>query len=94
MKEHISVNNFLVIKKAEIDVKKINIIIGPQANGKSIIAKLLYFFNSTSGHFIRGIRANKSKRDLDSIIINDFEKRFPRYSWENSSFLSDTAWMI
>ncbi|MFG0834738.1 AAA family ATPase [Aeromonas bivalvium] len=86
MKEHISVNNFLVIKKAEIDVKKINIIIGPQANGKSIIAKLLYFFNSTSGHFIRGIRANKSKRDLDSIIINDFEKRFPRYSWENSSF--------
>lgn len=86
MKESISINNFLVIKKAELEVKKINVIIGPQANGKSVIAKLLYFFKSTSNDFLEGIRSNKSKRALDLSILNDFEKRFPRYSWESNSF--------
>ncbi|WP_281213562.1 AAA family ATPase [Shewanella insulae] len=86
MKESISINNFLVVKKADLEVKKINVIIGPQANGKSIIAKLLYFFKSISNDFIDGIRSNKSKRALDLSILNDFEKRFPRYSWEGDSF--------
>jgi predicted ATPase len=86
MKESISINNFLIIKKAELEVKKINVIIGPQANGKSVIAKLLYFFKSSSSEFLEGIRGNKSKRILDLSILNDFEKRFPRYSWEGSSF--------
>ncbi len=86
MKENILVSNFLVVKKADIAVRKINIIIGPQANGKSVIAKLLYFFNSISGHFVKGIRATKSKRDLDAIILSDFENRFPKYSWENTNF--------
>jgi predicted ATPase len=86
MKESISINNFLIIKKAELEVKKINVIIGPQANGKSVIAKLLYFFKNSSSEFLEGIRGNKSKRILDLSILNDFEKRFPRYSWEGSSF--------
>ena len=86
MKESISINNFLVIKKAELEIKKINVIIGPQANGKSVIAKLIYFFKSTSHDFLNGIRSNKPKRALDLDILNDFEKRFPRYSWEGDNF--------
>lgn len=86
MKESISINNFLVIKKADLEIKKINVIIGPQANGKSVIAKLIYFFKSTSHDFLNGIRSNKPKRALDLDILNDFEKRFPRYSWEGDNF--------
>lgn len=86
MKEIIHIKDFLVIKDAVVNIKKINVIIGPQANGKSIIAKLLYFFKNTSNDFLSGIRRSLSKRELDSGILDDFEKRFPRYSWDGSEF--------
>lgn len=86
MAQVLTVRNFVVIKKAEIEIKKINIIIGPQANGKSLIAKLVYFFKSISSHFIEGIRSDDTKRELDKKILSVFEERFPRYSWEGSSF--------
>ncbi|UTW46904.1 AAA family ATPase [Bacterioplanoides sp. SCSIO 12839] len=86
MSESLKVKNFLVIKHAEVELKKINVIIGPQANGKSLIAKLISFFNSLSDEFIEGVRANESKRVLDKNIISKFEDRFPRYSWDGTSF--------
>lgn len=86
MTEILSIQNFAVIKKAEIEVKKINIIIGPQANGKSITAKLIYYFKSMSIDFLDGIRSQHSKRDLDKQLLVSFEEKFPRYSWEGTSF--------
>jgi len=86
MSELIYIKNFLVVDEAEIAVKKINVIIGPQANGKSVIAKLLYFFKNSSNAFLSGIRRSLPKRELDSGILEDFEKRFPRYSWEGTEF--------
>jgi len=87
MIETLSVQNFAVIKKAEIEVKKINIIIGPQANGKSITAKLIYYFKSMSNDFLDGIRSQHSKRELDKQLLISFEEKFPRYSWEGTSFI-------
>jgi predicted ATPase len=63
MKESINISNFLVIKKADIEIKKINVIIGPQANGKSLIAKLLYFFKNSSNNFISAIRKIRLKEN-------------------------------
>ena len=42
--ENLQVRNFLVIKSADFEVGQINLIIGSQANGKSVLAKLLYYF--------------------------------------------------
>lgn len=89
MSENIRIHNFLVIKKAEVELKKINVIIGPQANGKSLIAKLISFFNSISAEFIDGIKLDESKRILDKNIISKFESRFPKYSWEGTIFKID-----
>ena len=86
MNESLKVKNFLVVSNADIEIKKINILIGRQANGKSVIAKLVYFFRALSVHFIEGIRNNSAKRDLDKSLIDDFEKRFPQYAWEGSDF--------
>lgn len=86
MSESLKVHDFLVIKKCLIEVKKINILIGRQANGKSLIAKLVYFFRRASRHFLDGIRSQSAKRELDKTILEDFEIRFPRYAWESSSF--------
>ncbi|WP_419778872.1 AAA family ATPase [Maridesulfovibrio sp.] len=41
------IENFYNIKHAELDFKKFNILIGPQAAGKSLIAKVLYFFEES-----------------------------------------------
>ncbi|ACS80912.1 AAA family ATPase [Maridesulfovibrio salexigens] len=38
------IENFYNIKHAELDFKKFNILIGPQAAGKSLIAKVMYLF--------------------------------------------------
>ena len=86
MSEKLTVNNFLVIKRASLDIKRLNIIIGPQANGKSLLAKLLHFFKKINIDFIDGIRLKKSKLSFDKGILINFEKRFPRYAWEGSSF--------
>ncbi|ENN2390375.1 AAA family ATPase [Vibrio alginolyticus] len=87
MSQSLTIKNFLVIKKAEVDIKRINVLIGPQANGKSIIAKLVYFFNSISHEINESVRLNKNKRELDSDIFSSFEARFPRYTWDGSNFL-------
>jgi AAA15 family ATPase/GTPase len=86
MSEYLGVKNFLVIKDAEVELKRINVIIGPQANGKSLIAKLISFFNSLSDEFIEGVRIGETKRVLDKNIISKFEARFPRYSWDGTNF--------
>lgn len=86
MFEKIEIENFLVIKKVEFEVKKVNIIIGRQAQGKSVIAKLSYFFSNLSDNFVDGIRDFLQKKDLDAKILERFESYFPRYAWEGSEF--------
>ena len=39
--ENIKIDKFLTIQKVDIPLKKVNIFIGPQAQGKSVIAKLI-----------------------------------------------------
>ena len=86
MKGTLKVSNFLIVNHAELELNDITIIIGPQANGKSIIAKLVYYFNAISDDFLEGIRTQAGKRELDSNLIERFENYFPRYAWDGSSF--------
>lgn len=82
--EKLTINNFLVIQKAEIEFKDINLLIGPQANGKSVIARLIYLFkNFLSNTFFDSVKENLSKREVDKLALSDFEKMFPKYAWEN-----------
>ncbi|MEK0188739.1 hypothetical protein [Microcoleus anatoxicus] len=41
MAEKLTVKNFAGITDLELEIKRINILIGPQASGKSVCAKLL-----------------------------------------------------
>lgn len=86
MSENLEVTTFMVLKSASIQIKKINILIGRQANGKSLIAKLIYFFRLIPNQFFDAVKDQASKRDLDKTILRDFESRFPRYAWEGSTF--------
>lgn len=89
MLEKLTIEKFSVIKKVQIDIKKINLLIGSQASGKSVIAKSCYFFRNISKFLIDGIRNGESKRNLDKKILQDFESRFPRYIWDGTSFFME-----
>lgn len=85
--EKLHVKNFLVIKNAEFDVGKINLIIGSQANGKSVLAKLLYFFREfLTGTYIESVRNFGIKKDLEKKALSKFEKYFPKYTWSSRQF--------
>jgi len=86
MHEKLSIQDFLVIKSAVLEIKELNIIVGPQAHGKSIIAKLEFFFKAISKDFLESIRSNTTKKELDRSILDRFELYFPRYAWEGKSF--------
>lgn len=53
--QKIIVKNFGAVQNAEIDVKKLLVLIGEQASGKSTIAKLIYFFKSLRDDFFNQI---------------------------------------
>lgn len=85
--ESLEITNFLTIRQAKLDVRRITILIGPQANGKSIVAKLLYFFrNFLTSQFIKSIENQETKPQLQKQSIANFEQIFPRYAWADQLF--------
>jgi predicted ATPase len=86
MKELITIENFGGIKFIEFEFKAINILIGPQASGKSITVKLLYFFKTFFSEILKSITNNETKRQLDSRHKEKFYNYFPKDSWPKGSF--------
>ena len=85
--ERIEIRNFAGIKEVSLEVKQINILIGPQASGKSIIAKLLFYFKNFIFEVISAAKDLKYKRDLDKDYKLKFKEYFPSASWGNQSFV-------
>ena len=82
--EILKVEEFLILKKTSFDVKRINIIIGPQANGKSILVKLLYFFReSINDTFLMSVKNKDTQKEFTKKISVLFEKYFPKYTWKD-----------
>lgn len=85
--EKLTVKNFLVIRLAEFDVGRMNFIIGPQASGKSVLAKLLYFFREfLQTDFSNSVRNREDGSELNKTGLANFERIFPRYAWKGKSF--------
>ena len=72
MKNILIINNFLIFDYAEIDVKKFTVFIGPQASGKSIAAKLLYFFYHFPEFVFEVALAEGKKRELLKLLKENF----------------------
>jgi AAA ATPase domain len=77
MKEKLIIKNFAGIKSLELELGRINIFIGPQATGKSVAAKLLYFFKSFPGEIYNTIIDENSKPEMDARIRYIFNRYFP-----------------
>lgn len=85
--ERLIVTNFLVIKQADFEVGKFNLIIGQQASGKSVLAKLLYFFREfiTSTYF-NSVKNFDNKKAVEKRGLYNFENYFPKYTWHDKDF--------
>lgn len=84
--EKITIKNFLNLNNVELNLSKINILIGSQANGKSIIAKLIYFFKDFFIKYRSSIDKKQKKAEFDKLIVLTFKKIFPEYSWNKQEF--------
>ncbi|NEP29021.1 MAG: AAA family ATPase, partial [Moorea sp. SIO3I6] len=86
MVEKLTVKNFAGIKELEIEVKRINIVIGPQASGKSVCAKLLFYFKNFVWKIFDAVENEQTKRYLDSSYSQTFQDYFPPNSWGYHDF--------
>lgn len=86
MKESIFIENFGGLKKVEIELNKINILIGPQASGKSITAKLFYFFKGFIPSISKSVEEGLTKPQIDKNFKEKFLNYFPIEAWPTGYF--------
>ena len=67
MAEKLTVKNFAGITDLKIEIKRINILIGPQASGKSVCAKLLFYFKDFVWAILAAVENEQTKRTLTQI---------------------------
>lgn len=85
--QKLRIKGFLGIEDAEIEVSGVTIIIGEQATGKSLIARLIYFFNEYFANFDEiSLSKSEHKSSYDKRKKAEFSQIFPPYSWEASPF--------
>lgn len=82
----LEISNFSCISHAKIELSKLNIIIGPQASGKSVISKLIYFCQEIVNHPINNIDPSKDLDQYYNEIKKDFLRWFPLSAWGDERF--------
>lgn len=83
--ERITIKNFLIFDDVEMELNKFNILIGPQASGKSLLAKLVYYFKNIGKHTTGCIQDNEGIDELYKVLKNEFLIIFPKEYWEDNS---------
>ena len=75
--EKLQIKNFAGLKDVTIDVKPITGFIGPQASGKSVIAKLLYFFREIASRLPEAVRKGMDNARYKAECHKRFNRYFP-----------------
>lgn len=81
------VKNFSCVDDAELDLSKLTILIGPQASGKSVISKLVYFFYDIIAKEYRAIEDQQTLSEFKETLTDEFKKWFPPSAWGSHHFV-------
>ncbi|MFA4739953.1 AAA family ATPase [Vibrio vulnificus] len=85
--KRITIDKFITLKDVDIKINNLTVFIGPQASGKSLLAKLAFFFeNIVKEKLLESIRDNEAKKEVDKKIINAFKDLFSDEVWGYESF--------
>lgn len=83
--QKIEVKNFGPINEATITIRPLLILIGPQASGKSTMAKLIYFFQQLPSEFFsRFYQSERDYMDMTQDLIMPIREKF--YDYFGSTF--------
>lgn len=84
----LTVDNFLTLRDVFCEFRGMNVIIGPQAEGKSLLSKLLYFFCTVFAvELYFGATDKKEFKAVKKSSELLFKRIFPAYAWDETSFL-------
>lgn len=83
--QKILIQTFGAVQNAEIEVKKVLVLIGEQASGKSTIAKLIYFFKSLKDDLFNQVYSNSQKEAFDVLIDLNYPIREKFYDFFGST---------
>src|SRR5688572_27750618 len=86
MHERLTIRSFAGIDSISIDIARITALIGPQASGKSVTAKLLYFFRSVWHQLFYAIDAESADARKEA-VKDQFRRYFPPETWGSSVFV-------
>lgn len=85
--QRLTIKDFSCIRSANLEIAPLTLIIGPQASGKSVISKLIYFFTSIISDYDQ--TAIEDKLNLDALVkrvSNTFYEWFPPSAWGAKRF--------
>ena len=91
--ERIFIKNIGPIKECEFEIKPINIFIGPQATGKSTIAKLIFFFKSFYKDLLAAFELEEEIKVLFQERIEDSIALYLNDKSEVVYFFSEEIWI-
>jgi len=86
MKNTLKIKNFLIFEDAEFEIKRFTVLIGEQASGKSIAAKLLYLFYCFPNDVHTAVAKGETKRVISKKMLEKFKSVFPEYAWHDKCF--------
>ncbi|WP_177183259.1 AAA family ATPase [Deinococcus reticulitermitis] len=84
--ERLQVKGFAGISNADIQIKQFTIFIGHQASGKSICAKLIYYFRQILSNMALDVSSGSSRTDIKKKHRIDFARYFPEVAWGREAF--------
>lgn len=83
----IIIKNLGPIEDIELEIKNINILFGPQASGKSIISRAIYFFENYIDNFIESIIMSDketSSKEYEGQLLENFRNKFKEFIEEDT----------
>lgn len=82
----ITIRNFSCIKSADIDLRRLNVLIGPQGSGKSVTTKLIYFFADLPQEALSQAEDGLNLPTFKKRIEKLFSAWFPPSAWGLDKF--------
>lgn len=82
----LTIDNFSCIKSGTVEASQFTVLIGPQASGKSVVAKLIHFLNETLS---RPASFSVADDSYDAFVVRTaeaFKKHFPESAWGSDRF--------
>lgn len=85
--ERITIKGFAGLDSVCIDLARITALIGPQASGKSVTAKLLYFFRNIWRDLFFSLEIDKDVDSRKDAVKQTFKRYFPAETWGTAMFV-------